>query len=329
MRFDLLGIGNAIVDVVAAVPDSTVAGFDLVKGSMTLIDQPTIERLYADLPPAREASGGSVANSMAALASLGGQAAYIGRVRDDALGKVFAHDIRAAGVDFTSAPSDAGPATARCLVMVTDDAQRTMATYLGACVELTPDDIDETRVADAAITYLEGYLWDRDGSKAACLQAAEWAHKHGNKVALTLSDSFCVDRWRGEFRELIDNHIDILIANEQEIASLFDVVHFNDALHATRGMVEIAALTRGPEGCVVLDNGDEHTVIQDHVPNVVDTTGAGDAFAGGFLYGVAHKLHPAQCGRLGNRAAGQVIQNYGARAIKPLKPLLDGLDVAA
>ena len=221
-RIDVLGIGNAIVDVVAYAEEALVARLGLARGTMTLVDEEQIELLYRRMGPAREVSGGSCANTMAALASLGAGAAYIGRVKDDALGRVFAHDIRAAGVIFESEPAPEGPVTARCLIFVTPDAQRTMQTYLGACVELGPENVDEDLVAQADITYLEGYLWDRPEAKAACRKAAEICHRHGGRLALTLSDPFCVDRWRAEFRELVEQQVDILFANEGEITSLYE-----------------------------------------------------------------------------------------------------------
>jgi sugar/nucleoside kinase (ribokinase family) len=326
--FDVLGLGNAIVDVFAHTAEADLDRLGLAKGAMTLIDVETVERLYAQMGPAVESSGGSCANTMAAIASLGGRAAYIGRVRDDQLGAVFGHDMRAAGVTFRSAPAREGLPTARCLVFVTPDAQRSMATYLGACVELAPADVDAELVRAAAITFLEGYLWDRREAKAACLEAAAQAHAAGGKIALTLSDSFCVDRWRAEFRALIDDHVDILVANEAEITSLFENDSFEDAIGLTRERGLTAALTRGPLGCVVLDADEVVEVPQDPVERVVDTTGAGDAFSAGFLYGLSRGFELEQCGRLGNRAAARVIGQLGARALDPLAPLVAELAAA-
>ena len=320
---DVLGLGNAIVDVIATVADDgLLAELDLVKGSMTLVDAGRMARLYDRMGPAREVSGGSCANTMAAIASLGGRAGYIGKVRADQLGEVFGHDIRAAGVTFRTPPSPDGPPTARCLVFVTPDAQRTMATYLGACVELGPDDVDEDLVAGAAVTYLEGYLWDRPAAKAACLRAAGIAHRHGRRVALCLSDSFCVDRWRDEFLDLIDGHVDVLIANEAEITSLYRVGDFEAALERTRRLCPLAALTRGPRGSVVVRGEEIHAVAAAPVPRVVDTTGAGDLYAAGFLYGLTAGMDLAACGRLGSLAAGRIITHYGARPETPLAPLV-------
>ncbi len=320
-KFDLLAVGNAIVDVVAYASDALLEELDLVKGTMTLVDAERSASLYERMGPAHEVSGGSCANTAAAFASLGGRAAYIGRVRDDEMGRVFSHDIRATGVHFETAASIDGPPTARCLVFVTPDAQRTMATYLGACVELSPDDIDENLVPAAGITYLEGYLWDRPSAKAACRKAADLCHRAGGRVALTLSDPFCVDRWRSEFRELVEREIDILFANEAEITSLYETRSFDEALREVRRHVPLAVLTRGAEGSVILCGDEVHAV--DAVPpdRLVDTTGAGDLYAAGFLRGLAAGLDPARCGRLGSLCASRILAQYGARAEEPLLPL--------
>jgi sugar/nucleoside kinase (ribokinase family) len=322
LRYDVLGLGNAIVDVIAEAEDRALDRLDLAKGTMTLIDQTRMLALYEGMGPAVEVSGGSCANTMAALASLGAGAAYVGKVRDDQLGEVFRHDIRAAGVDFHTPPLDSGPPTARCLIFVTRDAQRTMATYLGACVELGPDDVDEADVAAAKIVYLEGYLWDRPGAKAACLKAAELAHRHGRQVALTLSDPFCVDRWRGEFADLIARHVDILIANEAEICSLYGVNQLQEAAERVRGEVRLAALTCSADGSMLVTGAGTERVAAAPVARVVDTTGAGDLYAAGLLYGLARSLPPPACGRLGSLAAAEVLGQYGARAKRPLKPLV-------
>lgn len=322
---DVLGIGNAIVDILAYAEDELVEALSLERGAMTLIDAERSAFLYRRMGPAREVSGGSCANTIAAVAALGGRAAFIGRVRDDQLGQVFTHDIRAAGVTFRSRPSREGPATATSMIFVTPDGQRTMNTYLGACVELGPDDVEPELVANAAITYLEGYLWDRPEAKAACRKAARICHEAGKRLALTLSDSFCVDRWRGEFRELVEDQVDILFANEAEIRSLYEVGSFDEALQAVRRHVRFAALTRGPKGSVVL-SGDEVHVI-DAVPptRVLDTTGAGDLYAAGFLRGLTLGLDLAACGRLASACAAEIIAQYGARAERPLLPLLERL----
>jgi sugar/nucleoside kinase (ribokinase family) len=319
----VLGLGNAIVDVIAEADDRALERLDLAKGTMTLIDQARMIELYEGMGPAVEMSGGSCANTMAALAALGARAAYVGKVQDDQLGEVFRHDIRAAGVSFETAPLQDGPATARCLIFVTRDAQRTMATYLGACVELGPDDVDEAQAAAAGIVYLEGYLWDRPGAKAACLKAAEVAHRHGRQVALTLSDPFCVDRWRTEFADLIAHHVDILIANEAEICSLYGAGELREAAEMVRSQVRVAALTCSGDGSLLVTADRTERIEAAAIERVVDTTGAGDLYAAGLLYGLAHDLPLAACGRLGSLAAAEVLGHYGARATRPLAPLVE------
>jgi sugar/nucleoside kinase (ribokinase family) len=319
---DVLGLGNAIVDVIAEADDRALGRLDLAKGTMTLIDQARMAELYDGMGPAVEMSGGSCANTMAALAALGARAAYVGKVRDDQLGEVFRHDIRAAGVDFRTPPLHAGPATARCLIFVTPDAQRTMATYLGACVELGPDDVDEAQVAAARIVYLEGYLWDRPGAKAACLKAAEAAHRHGRQVALSLSDPFCVDRWRAEFADLIARHVDVLIANEAEICSLYGANQLSEAAERVRQEVRLAALTCSADGSLLVSAAQTHRIAAAPIGRVVDSTGAGDLYAAGLLYGLANDLPLPACGRLGSLAAAEVLGHYGARAQRPLAPLV-------
>jgi sugar/nucleoside kinase (ribokinase family) len=322
-RHDVLGIGNAIVDILAHADDSLVDELALARGAMSLIDAERSAFLYDRMGPARAVSGGSCANTIAAVASLGGTGAYIGRVRDDQLGRFFSHDIRAAGVTFRNQPSPSGPPTATSMIFVTPDGQRTMNTYLGACVELGPDDVEPELVAGARVTYLEGYLWDRPEAKAACRKAAAICHAAGNRLALTLSDAFCVDRWRGEFRELVENEVDVLFANEAEITSLYEVHEFDAALQEVRRHVRVAALTRGAKGSVVL-RGDEIHVI-DAVPpaRLLDTTGAGDLYAAGFLRGLTLGLPLAACGRLASACAAEIIAQYGARAERPLLPLVE------
>ena len=318
---DVTGIGNAIVDVLAHAPDDQLARLGLHKGSMTLVDAEAAERLYAQMAPAVEVSGGSVANSVAGLASLGGKAGYLGKVRRDQLGQVFSHDIRAAGVEFTSQPSEAGPSTARCLILVTPDGQRTMSTYLGACVELGPEDIDESLLARSKVVYLEGYLWDPPRAKEAMLKAANLAHKHGRKVALSLSDSFCIHRHHAEFKRLIDDHVDILFANESEARSLTETDDFEAAASALRGRAEVVVVTRGEHGAVVLTGDRRDEVPAEPVAKVVDTTGAGDLFAAGFLYGYTHGASPADCARLGALCAAEIISHVGARPAESLSAL--------
>lgn len=320
---DVVGLGNAIVDVVAETPDALLERLDLAKGTMTLVEEARITELYGAMGQAIEISGGSCANSMAALAGLGGAATYIGKVQNDQLGEVFRHDIKAVGVTFESRPLDGGPATARCLVFVTPDAQRTMATYLGACVELGPGDVDEESVAKAQITYLEGYLWDRPEAKQACIKASKIARAAGGKVALSLSDPFCVDRWRDEFVPLIDDHIDVVIANEAEIVSLFQTSTFDEAARETARHCELAALTRGAKGSLIVTPEKSYAIEAAPVTEVVDTTGAGDLYAAGFLYGLTHDMPLSACGRLAGLLAAEVLGQYGARVEHPLTPLIE------
>jgi sugar/nucleoside kinase (ribokinase family) len=322
-RLDVIGFGNAIVDVIAPADDGLLERLELAKGTMTLIEQDRMAAVYEHMGPAVEMSGGSCANTMAALAALGARAAYVGKVQSDQLGQVFAHDIRATGVEFATRPLEVGPPTARCLVLVTPDAQRTMATYLGACVELGPDDVDEDQVAAAQAIYLEGYLWDRPNAKAACLKAAAIAHRHGRQVALSLSDPFCVGRWRAEFADLIARHVDILIANEAEICSLYGVDDLEPAIDLVRGQVRLAALTRSADGSVLVAGSETEWVPAAPVARVVDSTGAGDLYAAGLLYGLTHGLPLAACGRLGGLAAAEVLGQFGARPERPLAPLVD------
>jgi len=312
-RHHVLGIGNAIVDVLAHAEDSFIAENSLDKGIMRLIEADEAEALYAKMGPGIEISGGSAANTIAGIASLGGNASFIGKVCDDQLGQVFGHDIRSLGVAFDSAPVKGQPPTARCLILVTPDAQRTMNTFLGACVELGPEDVDADKVTAAEITYMEGYLWDKPRAKDAFVKAAGLAHDAGRKVSLTLSDPFCVERHRDSFRELIDGHIDILFANEAEILSLYQVDTIEQALEAVRGECETAAITRSEKGSVILQGTDVYEVPAEPVAKVVDTTGAGDLYAAGFLFGYAEGRHAAECGRMGAIAAAEVISHMGAR----------------
>ncbi len=318
---DVVGIGNAIVDVLAQADDSFITAEKLAKGTMMLIDEPRAHELYNRMGSGIEASGGSAANTIAGVASLGGSAAYIGKVADDLLGKVFAHDLRATGVRYETAPLAGGPATARCLILVTPDAQRTMNTFLGASVEFQPGDVDRDLVAAAQVTYLEGYLFDRPLAKAAFRQAGEMAHKAGRKVSLTLSDPFCVDRHRADFRELIRGHVDILFANEAEICSLYETKDFEQAAAAVRGEAEIAVLTRSEKGATVVTAKDRVAVPAAPVARVVDTTGAGDLFASGFLYGFTRGKELAHCAKLGALCAAEIISHFGARPEVKLKEL--------
>jgi sugar/nucleoside kinase (ribokinase family) len=311
--FDVVGIGNAIVDVIAHAEEEFLAREGLVKGTMALIDAARAEALYRMMGPAIEASGGSAGNTMAGLASLGGSGAYIGKVRDDLLGQVFRHDITAIGVRYDTPAATSGPGTARCLILVTADGQRTMNTYLGACVELGPADIDPEIIAGAEITYLEGYLFDPPQAQEAFRKAAAIAHAAGRKVALSLSDPFCVGRHRAAFHDLVDGHVDILFANEAEICSLYETDDFGSAAAAVKGHVAIAALTRSVAGSVVLAAGAEHDIAAVPVAHVVDTTGAGDLYASGFLYGLTRGLPLPICGGIGSLCAAEIISHFGAR----------------
>jgi sugar/nucleoside kinase (ribokinase family) len=310
---DVAGIGNAIVDIIAHAEESFLASEGFAKGSMTLIDAARADALYARIGPAIESSGGSAGNTMAGIASLGGKGAYIGKVRDDVLGGVFRHDITAIGIRFETPPASEGPGTARCLVLVTGDGQRTMGTYLGACVDLGPEDIDATIVSAAQITYLEGYLFDPPRAKEAFRKAARLAHQAGRQVALSLSDPFCVGRHRAEFRELVAGEVDILFANEAEICSLYETEDFNKAVAAVRGHVEVAALTRSAAGSVILTAGDTHYIAPARVEHVVDTTGAGDLYAAGVLFGLTRGLPLPTCGAIGSLCAAEIISHVGAR----------------
>jgi len=311
--YDVVGIGNAIVDVIARADETFLGRQGFAKGAMTLIDAARADDLYGSMGPATESSGGSAGNTMAGLASLGGKGAYIGKVRDDLLGEVFRHDITAIGVRFDTPAATDGPGTARCLIMVTEDGQRTMATYLGACVELGPDDIDPAMVAAAAVTYLEGYLFDPPPAQAAFRKAAALAHASGRRVALSLSDPFCVGRHRAAFRELVAGEVDILFANEAEICSLYETEDFDSAAAAVRGHVEIAALTRSEQGSVILGGGAAHKVAAAPVARVIDSTGAGDLYAAGFLYGLTRGLPLPKCGAIGSLCAAEIISHVGAR----------------
>ena len=311
-KYDVLGIGNAIVDVVAPVDEAFLSRHDMHKGAMALIDTATADALYAAMPPAAETSGGSAANTCAVAAMLGAKVAYLGKVAEDQLGRVFRHDIGAVGVHFPTAPLLGGAPTARCLIMVTPDGQRTMNTYLGACVTFGEADVDTALVADAAVTYLEGYLFDPPEAQAAFRRAAKAAHDAGRQVALSLSDAFCVHRHRAAFRELVNGHVDILFANEAEITALYETNTFAEAAAWARRDVGLAALTRSEAGSLIIRGGDTEEVAAAPT-KVVDTTGAGDAYAAGFLAGLTAGKSLAECGRLGSIAAAEVISHYGAR----------------
>jgi sugar/nucleoside kinase (ribokinase family) len=318
---DVVGIGNALVDVLTHESDEFVEAHGLVRGAMTLIDTERAEVLYAAMGAGIEVSGGSAANTISGIASFGGRAAYIGRVFDDQLGAVFAHDMRASGVVFRSAPATDGPPTGRCLIVVTPDAQRTMNTYLGSSEFFGPEHVDSDLIASAQVTFLEGYLFDRPEAKEAYWKASRVAHEAGRRVSLTLSDTFCVERHRTEWRDLVADQVDILFAHEHEALALYEVDTFEEALAAARADVEIAIITRGPAGSVVA-RGDELEVIDPHPVEVVDTTGAGDLYAAGFLFGFTHDQPLAECGRLGSIAASAVLGHTGARPGVSLRQLI-------
>lgn len=322
VRYDVVGIGHAIVDVLTHADDQFIDRLGLAKGTMTLIDGPTAEALYERVGPAVEVSGGSAANTIAALASLGGAGAFIGKVADDQLGAIFRHDIRSLGIAFTATPSSGALSTARCLILVTPDAQRTMQTYLGASSDLGPEDIDGDMVQNGRITYLEGYLWDRPNNKEAFVRAAQLAHDAGREVALSLSDPFCVDRHRKDFLDLVEGHVDLLFANEDEIVSLYQEHSFDAAVDRVRGKVRVAVLTRSEKGSVVVSDGAIVRVPVEPVADVVDTTGAGDAYAAGFLYGYTRGRRLDTCARLASIAAAEVISHVGARPEVSLAELI-------
>lgn len=322
---DVLGIGNAIVDVLSHTTDAFLDEEGLAKGSMTLIDAERADVLYSHMGMAVEVSGGSVANSVAGAASFGSRVAYIGKVRDDALGDIFRHDIRSVGVSFDSPPATSGPPTARCFILVTPDAHRTMSTYLGACVDLGPEDIDTDLVARASVSYFEGYLLDRERARDAFHLAMGAACAAEQRVALSLSDSFCVERHRDDFRAMVDREVDVLFGNEDEIRALFQVDTLEDAVAAVRGRCEIAAITRSEKGSLIVTADDAVEVPAAPVERLLDTTGAGDLYAAGFLHGLTHGRSLYECGALGSLAAAQVIQEWGARPAADLAELVSAV----
>ncbi|MEO1100454.1 MAG: adenosine kinase [Pseudomonadota bacterium] len=327
-RFDVVGLGNAIVDVIAPVDDGFLDTWDIRKNGMTLIEEPRAEAL-TEAGGGKEMSGGSGANTIAGVASFGGKAGYIGKVADDRLGEVFRTDMVAGGVPFDTPPLIDGPATARSIIFVTPDGARSMNTFLGASVEFSAHDVDEQMVRDSAILYLEGYLFDKDAAKAAFVHASEVAAAAGRKVALTLSDSFCVERHRESFHHLIRNHVDILFANEEELLSLYETRDFDAAVEALRAEAPLAAITRSEQGSVVIGDGDPIAVAAEPVEKVVDTTGAGDQYAAGFLFGIARGLPLATCARLGHIAAAEVISHYGPRPEIPYTELAASANINA
>ncbi|RKK01066.1 adenosine kinase [Pseudoroseomonas wenyumeiae] len=318
---DILGIGNAIVDVLARADDSFLAQHGMNRGAMALIDAERAEAIYAAMGPGLESSGGSAGNTCAVAAGLGARVGFLGKVADDLLGRTFAHDIRAAGVAFPTAPLSGGAPTARCLILVSPDGQRTMNTFLGACVSFGEDDVDEAAVSAAAVTYMEGYLFDPPAAQAAFHRAARVAHAAGRQVSMTLSDPFCVGRHRAAFRDFVAGHTDILFANEAEILSLYETDSFEQAMERARADVGIAALTRSEHGSVIV-SGDQTITVAAKPTQVVDTTGAGDAYAAGFLAALTRGLPLAECGRWGSVAAAEVISHFGARPQAELKALV-------
>lgn len=322
MRFDVVGLGNAIVDVIARTEDDLLVREGLNKGSMTLVDEPRADQLYAVMGSATIISGGSAANTIVGAASFGARTAFVGKVRNDEAGKAFSHDIRSIGVHFDTAPSVDGAATARCLVMVTPDGERTMSTYLGACQNLTSDDVDPELIRASGITYLEGYLWDPPAAKEAFIKAADIAHGAGRNVALTLSDSFCVDRYRDEFLALIRNKtLDIVFANQHELKSLYQTSDLQTAINAFRAEDILGVVTCSADGSLVVTRESTHAVPAYPIETLVDTTGAGDLFAAGFLAGLSRGADYVTCARLGALAAAEVIQHVGARPQKRLSDL--------
>ncbi len=321
-HFDVVAIGNAIVDVLSKSDEGFLQTNKINKGTMTLIESDQAEALYEKMGPATEMSGGSAANTIAAIASFGGRAGYIGKIAKDQLGSVFRHDMRAMGVTFDTPVLDSGAPTARCLILITPDAQRTMCTYLGACVWISPSDLNVQMIQNAKVTYLEGYLFDRQRAKQAFKQAGEIAHAAGRKTALTLSDPFCVERHRDEFLDLIENNINIVFANEAEITALYHTRELDKAIYQVRQHCEIAAITLGAKGSIIVTPDSTIEIPAAPVEKVVDTTGAGDLYAAGFLYGYTHGMPLERCGQLGSIAAAEIISHVGARPQTNLSDLM-------
>ena len=319
---DVVGIGNAIVDVITTEGDDFLNRHEMTKGAMMLVDESRAEAIYAAMGAATVASGGSAANTIAGIASFGGKTGYIGKVRNDILGDAFRRDITAVGAAFTTPATTEGPATARCLIVVTPDAQRTMNTYLGACVTLSPSDLDEELIRSAAITYLEGYLYDEKLAQEAFVAAAHMAHTAGRKVSLSLSDAFCVNRHRAAFLELVEHHVDILFANAAEIEALFETSDIDHAIDTLRKMTSLAAITRSEHGSLVVGHDGVFEVAASPVARVVDTTGAGDLYAAGFLHGLTTGAALHTCATLGSLAAAEVISHVGARPLTALRTLV-------
>ncbi|MAS06996.1 MAG: adenosine kinase [Ahrensia sp.] len=313
-EFDVLCIGNAIVDIIARAEDDFLHANSIIKGAMNLIDADRAELLYDRMGPAVETSGGSAGNTAAGVASLGGKAAFFGKVADDHLGGIYRHDIRAQGVAFDTQPLAGTPPTARSMIFVTPDGERSMNTYLGACVELGPEDIEEDKVAVSAVTFFEGYLWDPPRAKDAIRKAAEIAHANNRRMSMTLSDPFCVDRYRDEFLDLMrSGTVDIVFANEEEMKSLYQTGDFETALEAFRADCGVAIVTRSEKGSIAMTAEETASVSAREIDNLVDTTGAGDLYAAGFLYGYTKGHTLENCAHLGSLAAAVVIQQIGPR----------------
>src|SRR3982075_2981309 len=321
-KYDVLGIGNAIFDVLVRTDEGFLARHGMTKGGMALIDEARALAIYGDMGPAVEMSGGSAANTIVGIASFGARTAFIGKVKDDQIGRLYSHDIKAANVTFATAAAPGGPATGCSYILVTPDGERTMNTYLGAAQELTPGDIDAAEVAPSSIIYLEGYLWDPKSAKEACVKASSIAHGAGRQVALTLSDSFCVDRFRDEFLDLMrKGTVDLVFANEAELHSLYQTSDFDTALGQLRADTKLGVVTRSEKGCVVVSKDGVVAVPASPIQKLVDTTGAGDLFAAGFLFGLVRNAGHENAGRLGALAAAEVIQHIGARPQVSLKDL--------
>lgn len=322
IKYDVLGIGNAIVDVLSFSQDDFIDRFGLRKGTMILIDEDRAEELYQHMGPATEVSGGSAANTLAGIASLGGRATFIGKVRNDQLGTIFTHDMRATGVHYDTPPATAGKATGRCLIFVTPDAQRTMNTYIGACSTLLLEDVREEHVAAAAITYIEGYMWYEPSTKDAIRKSIEIAKRHGRQVAFTPSDVFCIENHHQEFLDLVEE-CDLVFANEDEVKTLYSVDTFEEAVEAIRGKCRVAVITRSEKGSVVVTATETVAVHAAPVNQVIDTTGAGDLYAAGFLYGYLQGWTHKDCAELGSKCAAEIIQHMGARTLKPLRQFVE------
>jgi sugar/nucleoside kinase (ribokinase family) len=330
VKFDVLTIGNAIVDVLAHTEEDFLVREGLVKGAMRLIDGREADRLFSHMGPAQLISGGCAGNTAAGVASFGARAAFIGKVADDELGRFFRHDMRALGIEFPTTPLTDGTATARSMILITPDGERTMNTNLAACQELTPADIDKRTVEAAAITYLEGYLWDPPKAKEAFRRAMRMAHQAGRKVAITLSDSFCVDRFRDEFIELMrTGALDIVFANRAEVLSLYQTSDFETAVRCLARDIPLAVVTMSEEGSMVISSDKRVRIPAAHVDQIVDLTGAGDLYAAGFLYGLARGFPHGVSGRLGSLAAGEVISHIGARPNISLRQLAGQAGLAA